>query len=37
MRWTGRATLSGHARVLAVEDFVLGTPLYVEYSTDPAR
>ena len=33
--WTGHAVLAGHARVLAVGDFVLATPLYVEYSEDP--
>jgi len=32
--WPGRAALSGHARVLAAGDFVLATPLYVEYSAD---
>lgn len=32
--WPGRAQLSGHARVLALDErFVLATPLYVEYTT----
>ena len=31
-----RAELSGHARVLAAGDFVLATPLYVEYSAHHA-
>lgn len=35
--WPGRAVLSGHARVLAAGDFVLATPLYVEYSADRPR
>lgn len=34
--WAGRAVLSGHARVLAAGDFVLATPLYVEYSAHHA-
>jgi hypothetical protein len=35
MGYTSHAVLAGHARVLAVGDFVLATPLYVEYSADP--
>src|ERR1039457_1687378 len=37
MGWTGRAVLSGHARVLATGGFALGTPLYIEYAADPER
>jgi hypothetical protein len=33
-RFADGVTLSGHARVLAVfDDFILGTPLYVEYAS----
>ena len=32
--WPSHAVLSGHARVLAVGDFVLATPLYLEYAVD---
>jgi hypothetical protein len=35
--WAGEAVLSGHARVLAAESFVLATPLYVEYEAGPAH
>jgi hypothetical protein len=32
--FSGYAVLSGHARVLAVNDFLLATPLYVEYADE---
>jgi hypothetical protein len=35
VQWA-RADLSGHARVLAAGDFVLASPLYVEYSAHHA-
>ena len=33
-RFSGYAVLSGHARVLAVDDFLMATPLYVEYADE---